>query len=263
MDTIADAHKETLDVIRKITDDGILTEQEVYDLADYLNKNQEARGSWPGNSLFEILHQVFEDGVLSDDEIAQLAKILTDIETLCASHFVPPPESKKILLSEIKLDNLDLPRIQKTIEIPVKATGESYKVDLGQHTCTCPGWFGHRKEFQADSLKRCCVHMAEAFWQQVQVGAPEEWPQLFKDLVEELSYRGRGVDSDATWKLLGIEDHPYLVSYGKNEWSNVYAPIEGGKFDRYGYHREGERWAFGQIPNHYQVIAEYLNSVPA
>ncbi len=263
-ESIADAHKPTLEVIRKITDDGILTEQEVFDLADYLNKNEEARNNWPGDSLFEILHQVFEDGILSEDEMARLAKILTDIETLCANQFRPPSvERNKIAQSEIKLDELLLPRVQKTIEISVKDSDDSFKVNLAQHTCSCPGWFGNRKDFKPGSLKRCCLHMAEAFWQQVQVGAPEEWPRLFKDFVEELSYRGRGVDPGATWKLLKIEEKPYLVSYGDNEWSNVYAPIEGGKFDRYGYSRKEQRWAFGQIPEHYQVIEEFLDSIPA
>jgi len=124
-------HAGTLDVIRKITDDGILCEQEVWDLAEYLNGDREARNAWPGTQLFPLLHQVFEDGVLSNEEMAQMAEVLSDIEHRCATAAIPRVvETSEINLHAIKIEDCELPKMEKLARIPCKPSGEVFRVDL-------------------------------------------------------------------------------------------------------------------------------------
>lgn len=76
---------ETLRVIRRITADGILTTDEIWDLAQFLNDNREARNSWPGNDLWPALQSVFEDGVVDENEMEELGRIISEIGTQIAA----------------------------------------------------------------------------------------------------------------------------------------------------------------------------------
>lgn len=223
MEAIAvEPHRGTLEVIRRITDDGILTEREVYDLAEYLNENREARAAWPGHELFDVLHEVFEDGILSQVE-HQCAE--TRIATPEAAPAPAPATSPPTLSMDlIKVEKYELPRVPKTVKIPCKPSGESYRVDLAKHTCTCPAWYGNRKRFAIGNPRRACVHIVDAFWREIQEGNAKNTPRIFTNMIEELSQRGRGICHQAEWKLLRVEQTPHVVSVGHPEWNTIYAP---------------------------------------
>jgi len=70
---------ETLRMIRRVTADGILSIDEVWDLAEFFNENSDARNCWPGNILWPTLQSVFDDGVVDEDELEALGAILSDI----------------------------------------------------------------------------------------------------------------------------------------------------------------------------------------
>ncbi|MBL6765050.1 MAG: hypothetical protein ISQ14_08840 [Verrucomicrobiae bacterium] len=254
-------HVGTLQMIRKITDDGVLCEQEVWDLAEYLNENPDARVNWPGSELFPLLHQVFEDGILSQDEMAQMAGVLSDIEHQCARADIPKAiEKAPVSLDAIKVEDYSLPRIEKTAEIPCKPSGEVYSVNLRTHSCSCPAWFGNRKKFPVGSLNRACVHVVDAYKRELTTNPSAPLPKLLAHVVEDLSFRGRGVDVNADWKLLKVDTIPHLVSIGTQEWSTVYAPGKGAKFDRYAYHRDEDRWAYGAEPSRHRHVEEFLRA---
>jgi hypothetical protein len=72
-------HLETLRTIRRITADGVLTMEEVWDLAGFLNEDRDARSQWPGNVLWPTLESIFDDGVVDDEEMEVLGAMLSDI----------------------------------------------------------------------------------------------------------------------------------------------------------------------------------------
>lgn len=78
-------HMETLRVIRRITADGILSIDEVWDLAQFLNENRDARKSWPGNILWPTLQSIFDDGVVEEDELEALGGMISEIGTRIAA----------------------------------------------------------------------------------------------------------------------------------------------------------------------------------
>jgi hypothetical protein len=268
-DTISTApHAGTLEVIRKITDDGILTEREVWDLAEYLNDDSRARADWPGNTLYPILHEVFEDGVLSNEEMERLAGVLSEVEHQCAKQNTVPeptstattPEPPTLSMDAIKVERYELPKVQKTVEIPCKPSGELYRVDLAKHTCTCPAWFGNRKKFEVGNPRRACVHIIDAFWKEITDGAAKNIPRIFANMVEELSNRGRGIDHQSDWKFLQVDTLPHIVSTGHPEWNAIYAPGEGVKFDRFAYSVEEQRWAYGRAPRSRRYLEQFLHT---
>ena len=68
---------------RKIIEDGKLTEDEVYDLSNFINKQTDAcdnvSGKWPANLLIKTLQEVWRDGVLDSKELKTLAELLVSI----------------------------------------------------------------------------------------------------------------------------------------------------------------------------------------
>lgn len=258
----AEIHGGTLSLIRRITDDGILTEREVWDLADYLNEDFAARNAWPGTDLFPILQDVFEDGILENHEMQTLADVLSQIEHYCADAAVPPTKStgqKPLPADAIRVETFVLPRVEKTMKIPSKPSGETFRVNLKNHTCTCPAWKGNRKKYPAGDPKRACVHMVEAFQQQIVEGNTTEIPTVFEHVVSDLAFRGRGIDASADWKLLKVQAHPHLISKGL-EWCSVYARGRGVSFDRFAYHLNERRWSYGDTPPHHAHVEDFLHA---
>jgi len=262
---MATIHPGTLQVIRRITDDGILCEREVWDLAEYLNNNEVARAEWPGCDLFPILHEVFEDGILDEHEMKGLAEILAQIEHYCAgppettNAQSPKPEYESVSLAAINIENIELPKVEKTVKIPCKPSGEIYRVNLRNHTCNCPAWKGNRKGFPIGDFKRACVHIVDAFGVAVKEGGTQGIPSVFTHLIEDLSQRGRGIDPNAEWKLLKVQSHPHLVAVGP-EWCAVYARKAGEGFDRYAYNLSEQRWAYCDQPKNHLYLEKFLNS---
>lgn len=78
-------HMETLRVIRRITADGMLTMEEVWDLAGFLNNHRTARNEWPGNVLWPTLQSVFDDGVVDEEEMAALGTMLSEVSLQAAN----------------------------------------------------------------------------------------------------------------------------------------------------------------------------------
>ena len=68
---------------RKIIEDGKLTEDEVYDLSNFINKQtdecDDVSGKWPANLLIKPLQEVWQDGVLDSKELKTLAELLLSI----------------------------------------------------------------------------------------------------------------------------------------------------------------------------------------
>ena len=68
---------------RRIIEDGKLTEDEVYDLSNFINKQtdecNDESGKWPTNLLIKPLQEVWQDGVLDSKELNVLAELLVSI----------------------------------------------------------------------------------------------------------------------------------------------------------------------------------------
>ncbi|MBG86021.1 MAG: hypothetical protein CMO80_03865 [Verrucomicrobiales bacterium] len=75
----AHLHMESMRMIRRVTADGRLTTDEIWDLAHFFNENREARETWPGNMLWPTLHSAFDDQKIDDEEMATLGSMLSDI----------------------------------------------------------------------------------------------------------------------------------------------------------------------------------------
>ena len=70
---------ELMVVCESIIEDGELTYDELYRLADWLNNHHDACLHWPGNLLVEPLQKAWADGKITKTEARQLARIILQI----------------------------------------------------------------------------------------------------------------------------------------------------------------------------------------
>lgn len=248
-------HPDTLRVLRSLGGSGEVTTKELLWLAYYLNEHREARHSWPGERLMGELVEMFDHRTptLSDRELIQ--HDLVAIEQECARVAPAPPAEEPLPSSAIRVEELPLPEVNRTVEVFCEEARDTFAVDLHRQSCVCPTWPKNRSKLRHGDLRRCCNHMVEAYQKLIEDGELEEVPPIMKAVFADRARRGRSCDPSASWTLLKIKLRPYLVILRHHSWSYVYAP-DGPDFTRFAFDPDADRWSYGQAPvNSGSVVA--------
>ena len=77
---------ELLALCDTILEDGELTYEELYNLAEWLNNHREASFQRPGNLLVTPLQKAWADGKITKTEARQLARVILEIRRGAAKH---------------------------------------------------------------------------------------------------------------------------------------------------------------------------------
>ena len=248
-------------ICRIITGDGELTSDEVYKLAEYLNKYPEACDCWPGDVLSEVLRQVWHDGAIDEDELVRVAQLLDQIEIDFARRH--EEELGKWLRSDSSQASSSqgllfpvVPTFEWRNWHESHSSDDRYWVDLSDLSCTCPDWLEHRKRFPSASLGRCCKHIVLALNRLAQ---PSNSPAWLRALLAHYSERAKGIHPEEKWILTQLASGDVLVGMGWNEWANAFAP-RFGTYGRWGFNKVEQRWAYGMAPDSARFIAETILS---
>lgn len=251
----------TLALIGRITEDGILSTEEVFEMAEFLNENEEACQVWPGDVLHEALLTVFEDGKLTDEEMDALAHLIQDIEKEAAEsdeHTVweeLPSQGTPVY----DLISLEAPTLPGATAKGKDSEGVKFELDLGDLSCNCEEWRNTRSHLPEKSPGRLCRHLVAELNKQ-----KEELPDVnavFSWLLGERTQRGKGTHPVEFWNLLVMDEGTCLVSFGSCKWAHIMVPIEEAVYDRFGFNFEERRWSYGRKPVGYQPVKEYINTI--
>lgn len=82
-------------------------------------------------------------------------------------------------------------------------------------------------------------------------GKPELYEELgagMVNLLRLLSTYGLGGVSESDWRQLDGDGHYHFVSWDNRDWVNVFTENDEGIFERFGYNRRENRWAYGLAP---------------
>jgi len=258
------AHGDTLNLIRHITEDGRITENEVMALGNYLNSHPDAREAWPGNVLFEVLKRIFDDAKVDPSELKALGMILRGIELQCTGTFgVSDTQIEDAYPAdvELKVTPIELPPLDHVITVHSPIAHEpEYQVNLMTQECGCEDWRKRRAEFPFGSPGRICKHMLFGILD----SADEEpissstWHRYFIKVLNYLARKDRAADVFPTWELLEASDRSWVVCFGRGEWSVVFTENAGGEMDRFAYNVHEGRWAYGKMPIGVRAIQAYF-----
>ena len=244
-----------------IVEDGELTSDEVYQLAEWLNGHREACAYWPGNLLVKPLQNAWNDGKITKTEARQIARLLLQIRKEAAKRDAERQAANAIEVATQAARTFDLAR-PLLPAIPISALIKSrttkttfYEVDLNGPTCTCPDFRSYRSKLPAGHLARCCKHIFDAY---AQIEPPDGWPGWLESFLGV----GAAPHPHQKWRIitfgqgwLGMQTVFVLISSAPNDWANVFAP-DNGLYDRYGYNVRKHRWAYEIQPPQSEKIAK-------
>ena len=240
---------ELISLCDSLLDSGELTENDAYNLADWLNKHDGACLHWPGEDLVRPLQEIWADGKVTRTELRRLTGLLRNIhkkwakvqfdESINRAHqqveqlagSMPPVEPK-------------LPSINVILSITSHTQSDvRYNVDLSGPSCTCADWRGCRADLPIGHLTRCCKHAFDAYSQIIPRGT---WPGWIGAYIAS----GWTVNPKTEWSLISIGLTIWLAStsVGDGEWMNFYVQ-ENGVYERFGYSLTGQRWSYGIEPS--------------
>ena len=72
--------RQLIEFFRTLTLDGDISDENAWELGNYLNENPECCDEWPGDELASLISKIFENGSVSESELKQLASKLVLIE---------------------------------------------------------------------------------------------------------------------------------------------------------------------------------------
>jgi hypothetical protein len=247
-------HLPTIDFIRQIMADGVVTEDEIISLGTFLNNDRDARKSWPGNAVFEVLRDVFLDGRVESHEIEGLTRILQGIEIICAGETTGETNVTQITpAAPSDLTDFHLPVIGQTVTIsPSSQFDSEHRVDLKKHLCDCNDWATTRASFPQNCPARLCKHLVKGFDLAAAANPAlnASCDPILLGLLKSCSNTDRGLEAVSHWKRLVTGEVEFLIAWDDDsEWCNVFAMSEKGKTERYAYHLSNKRWSFGVRPS--------------
>lgn len=163
-----DQSAELVALCASILDDGEITPDEAYQVAEWLNNHSDAAEQWPGNELTQPLQEIWADGVVGKRELHRLARLLISVQREWARH----PETQiasitkqpSLRFAQLDVDDVRLPSLQGKFRVPSQSEpGRFYKVDLSGPSCSCPDWRGRRSRLPVGDLTRCCKHIMHVY----------------------------------------------------------------------------------------------------
>ena len=117
---------ELLLVCDSIIEDGELTYDELYQLAEWLNSHREACVHWPGSLLVEPLQRTWADGKITKTETGQFSRLLLQIRKEAAKRETEQLVAQAVDVAAQTAHTFDLSR-EKLPAIPFSTRIKSHK----------------------------------------------------------------------------------------------------------------------------------------
>jgi len=252
---------ETIALIRRITDDGQLELEEIWDLAHYLNDNAKARKTWPGKRLWRVIQQVFEDNVVTAEEMHLLGKEIADIEDICAEIMAEEGEAEEEDRPPVDVTELSLPCVEKTVYThPRNDEKRLFAANLRNHTCTCDDWPEIHEVIPERGAGRLCRHLVDAMrevYDEEKIDT-SDWPEPVTNLIFILARLRLPAEPLLTWEFIEWDNHDAYVAYGNSNWATVFANLGDGRYEHFGFNLLDSRWSYGTQPPDAELIVRHL-----
>lgn len=254
----------TLELIRQLADAEGLGEDHAMELANYLNQNDGARHSWPGNMLFDFLVNVYEDGSMRSYELQALARIIEGILLQAdgmaaeAAENEPPP----IGPDEAPDSVLVLPDLHSFDELNLNGQVGMPDVFFSKMQCDCLDWQTSRRKVAPNSPGRICRHLAKHMFREIEL-LPSNHVNLRK-LVTWAGRSSRSLPPQPKWRLLSAEDETLVAAWGVGKVCWVFAPINArGSLELFSYDLGENQWTLYNRPPQYlnEDLKAFLDQV--
>ncbi|WP_317933581.1 hypothetical protein [Halioxenophilus sp. WMMB6] len=176
------------------------------------------------------------------------------------------PAKPKQVFEVVKIDNptLSIPESESIPDQEVESYSDentTYNVSVSEMTCTCPDFKKHRKGVPVNDPRRACKHLYCVL---------EE-----NNLLSNLSELALAIleSPSKNKKLTTVKlssGNEVSICHGGNEWVDVFTRkrrkgdsggLYSGKYDRFGFNINEQRWSYGDGPPGAREIKSILSQV--
>jgi len=233
-------------ICENFLEDNEITEEEIREIDNYLQKHPEESNLWPNDILIDFIATVLKDNKINKTEIKKAYVLLRKITK--EWH-----KKQEVRLTQLAIETAEDVKkthnqsIAKVPAIPAKINIKShshknliYEVDLNKTSCTCPDWLSHRKNLPEYDLTRCCKHIFDAY---NKFRPSSGWPGWLEAFLET----GWRAYPTCRWKVSVVRDSYVLIGIGNRHWVDIYAKNDN-KYRRYGFNKVEKRWSYGDQP---------------
>lgn len=175
------------------------------------------------------------------------------------------PKPKQVF-EVVKVDNptLSIPEGEAIPDQEIESysdEGTIYNVSVSEMTCTCPDFRKHRKGVPANDPRRACKHLYCVLEDNNLISNLRE---LALAILESPSKNKKLT----TVKL--SSGNEVSICHGGNEWVDVFtrkrrkgdsSGLYSGKYDRFGFSTNEQRWSYGDGPPGAREIKSILSQV--
>lgn len=243
-----------------IVEDGEISGDELYALAEWLNNHRDACNHWPGNLLVAPLQDVWVDGKVTKTEMRQMGRLLAGIRKEWVKRQSAQAAQQAMDLAEQAREFLDLsvaklPSLPIIFEVDSRSTkGMCYEVNLNHPSCSCPDWQSARSRNPPGHLSRCCKHILGVY----AILTPKAgWPGWLGAFV----LSGFPPHPQQEWLLVrSLKGYALASTAGGSGWANVFA-LADGEYQRFGFNVFECRWSYGiSPPNADQIVKAIIEN---
>ena len=250
----------SIELVRRcdaILEAGEISTTDAYDLADWLNQNDEACRTWPGEVLVSRLQQVWADAKVSKTELRQLGALLRSIhkqwtQTLQDEAWHNAQSLVQELAPTMPPSVPELPPIPITLRIRSHSDpSQFYNVDLSGPTCDCGDWRACRQHLSEGHITRCCKHVLDAL---AQIVSEQSW----RGWIGTFIHVGSPAYPGTEWRVIDVDGCLWLAALPGDpaQWMNFYA--DEGNFECYGYNPSAGHWSYRREPTCASVLLRQL-----
>ncbi len=90
-ETISLKSRQLIEFCRTLTLDGDISDEDAWEIGNYLNENPECCDEWPGDELASLISKIFANGSVSESELKQLASKIGSIDNKSLKPFNHQP----------------------------------------------------------------------------------------------------------------------------------------------------------------------------
>lgn len=250
----------TLEVIRQMSEAEAIAEEDVLNLATYLNEHDGARHSWPGNMLFDYLLNVFEDGNMRSYELDAFARIVEGILIHADGMAAEAARSDTQAISlEAAADGVVLlPDLAHLDEQGVNEQPGLPEMFFAKTMCDCLDWQTARRKLPPNSPGRLCKHLSLGLY--TAIGQLPDDARVVRRLVAWAAEAKRALAPQPQWQVV-IDQEPLLIAaWGSGAACDIYSESETGEIGSFSYHLVEKQWRFGERPrlSHDERLKNFL-----
>lgn len=245
--------------IQRIRTSDIITESDLWDLANHLNQDPDTRHTWPGSDLFPLCQNAYTDDLVDANDLQPILDFIRRIDIHKMEELSIEtkglPEIPDLKIRRLQLNNTSANGLIASTPLP-----PDHNVSLLETKCDCEDWGRKRSHFPINSPGRLCEHLASSIARHCPsiVTNPE-----LNTLVQHASGLRIGLEAEPNWMSVITEEHRFVAAWGTNEDLQFFALGPATRVTHSTFQGQARSWSIGTRRDHVLALEPFIANLGA